>query len=124
MAIVQTINEHQFIDAFKSWDTYKNNFSYEGLKALYKELEEIAECNFPEQTIELDVVAICCDYTEFENFKDFQESFSDTDIEHIFGGSKDCLDYWTSIVLPECWIGKDSDDTEEVKHLPFIIHNF
>ena len=40
MPIVQTVNEHQFIDAFKTWDTYKNNFSYEGLKALYEELEE------------------------------------------------------------------------------------
>ena len=31
MAIVETINEHQFIDAFRKWDTYKNHFSYEGL---------------------------------------------------------------------------------------------
>jgi len=124
MPIVQTVNEHQFIDAFKTWDTYKNNFSYEGLKALYEELEQVAECNFPEQTLELDVVAICCDYTEFENFKDFQEQYSNLNIKHIFGGSKDCLDYWTTIVLPECWVGKDSDNTKEVKDLPFIIHNF
>ena len=121
--IVQTVNEHQFIDAFKTWDTYKNNFSYEGLKALYEYLEEVSEC-MDNKTIELDVVAICCDYTEFENLKDFQEQFSDTDIKHIFGGSEDCLDYWTSIVLPECWVGKDSDNTEEVKDLPFIILNF
>ena len=123
MPIVQTVNEHQFIDAFKTWDTYKNNFSYEGLKALYEELWEVSEQMHP-PTIELDVVAICCDYTEFENFKDFQEQYSNLDIKHIFGGSKDCLDYWTSIVLPECWVGKDSDNTEEVKHLPFIIRNF
>ena len=123
MPIVQTVNEHQFIDAFKTWDTYKHNFSYEGLKALYEELEEVAEC-MDNKTVELDVVAICCDYTEFENFKDFQEQYSNLDIKHIFGGSKDCLDYWTRIVTPECWVGKDSDNTEEVKDLPFIIHNF
>ena len=123
MPIVQTVNEHQFIDAFKTWDTYKNNFSYEGLKALYEELEQVAEC-MDNGTVELDVVAICCDYSEFENFKDFQEQYSNLDIKHIFGGSKDCLDYWTTVVLPECWVGKDSDNTEEVKHLPFIIHNF
>ena len=121
--IIERVTESQFIDAFRSWDTYKNNFSYEGLKALYEELEEVAECS-DSGTFELDVVAICCDYTEFENFKDFQEQYSNLDIKHIFGGSKDCLDYWTSIVLPECWVGKDSDNTEEVKHLPFIIHNF
>ena len=123
MAIVQTVNEHQFIDAFKTWDTYKNNFSYEGLRALYEELEQVAEC-MDNGTIELDVIAICCNYTEFENFKEFQEQYSNLDIKHIFGGSKDCLDYYTSIVLHECWIGKDSDNTEEVKDLPFIIHNF
>ena len=123
MPIVQTINEQQFVEAFRTWETYRYNFTYEGLRALYEHLEEVSEC-MDNKTIELDVIAICCDYTEFENFKDFQESFSDTDIKHIFGGSKDCLDYWTSIVLPECWVGKDSDNTEEVKHLPFIIHNF
>jgi len=120
--IVQTVNEHQFIDAFKTWDTYKNNFSYEGLKALYEHLEEVSEC-MDNETIELDVVAICCDYTEFENFKEFQEQYSNLYIKHIFGGSKDCLDYWTSIILPECWGGKNSNNTEEVKHLPFIIRN-
>ena len=70
--IIQRVTESQFIDAFKSWDTYKNNFSYEGLKALYEELEEVAECS-DSGTFELDVVAICCDYIEFENFK---ETFS------------------------------------------------
>ena len=121
--IIQRVTESQFIDAFKSWDTYKNNFSYEGLRALYEYFEEVAECN-DSGTFELDVVAICCDYTEFENFKEFQEQYSNLDIKHIFGGSKDCLDYWTSIVLPECWIGRDSNNTEEVKHLPFIIRQF
>ena len=121
--IIQRVTESQFIDAFKSWDTYKSNFSYEGLKALYEELEQVAECS-DSGTFELDVVAICCDYTEFENFKEFQEQYSNLDIKHIFGGSKDCLDYWTSIVLPECWIGRDSNNTAEVKHLPFIIRQF
>ena len=93
------------------------------MKALYEELEQVAECS-DSGTFELDVVAICCDYTEFENFKEFQEQYSNLDIKHIFGGSKDCLDYWTSIVLPECWIGRDSNNTEEVKHLPFIIRQF
>ena len=121
--IVQTVNEHQFIDAFRTWDTYKNNFSYEGLKALFEYLEEYSEQTHP-PTFELDVVGICCDFTEFENFEDFQAQYSCQDINHIFGGSADCLDYYTSIILPECWVGKDQDNTEEVKNLPFIIQNF
>ena len=56
--IYQTVNKHQFIDAFKSWDTYSNNFSYEGLELLYDWIDESGEDE------ELDVVAFCCDFTE------------------------------------------------------------
>jgi hypothetical protein len=120
--IVQTVNENQFIDAFRTWDTYKDNFSYEGLKALYEELEEVSEYN-DSKTIELDVVAICCDYTEYENFQEFLDNYGDK-YKYIFGGNNDCLDYYTSIILPNCWQGKDVDNHEEIKDLPFIIQQF
>jgi hypothetical protein len=57
--IYQTLNKHQFIDSFKSWDTYSNNFSYEGLSELFDYLE-----TFESEPVELDVVALCCDFTE------------------------------------------------------------
>ncbi len=61
--MIETVNKSRFIDAFKSWDTYKNNFSYNGLVALYEYLTDLEEeTNEP---IELDVVAIACDYTEY-----------------------------------------------------------
>jgi hypothetical protein len=56
--IYQTLNKHQFIDAFKSWDTYANNFSYEGLDLLYDWIIE------RDENIELDVVAFCCGFCE------------------------------------------------------------
>jgi hypothetical protein len=56
--IYQTLNKHQFIDSFKSWDTYSNNFSYEGLELLFDWLDESGDDE------ELDVVALCCDFTE------------------------------------------------------------
>ena len=43
MPIVQTVNEQQFVEAFRTWETYRYNFSYEGLKALYEYFEEIFE---------------------------------------------------------------------------------
>lgn len=61
----KTISRGQFIDAFRGWDTYKDNFSYEGLQALYEYFEELEE-NTGEE-IELDVVAICCDFSEYES---------------------------------------------------------
>ena len=58
----QTINKHQFINAFKSSDTYKNNFSYEGLEVLFNYLEDYE--NDTGEQIELDIVALCCEYSE------------------------------------------------------------
>jgi hypothetical protein len=119
--IVQTINENQFIDAFRTWDTYKDAFSYEGLKALYEELEEVSEYN-DSKTIELDVVAICCDYTEYENFKELQSDYPQ--YKSLFGGNSESVDYYTSVILPDCWQGKDVENHEETKDLPFIIRQF
>ena len=118
MAIVETIRESQFIDAFKKWDTYKNNFSYEGLKALYDYLWEVSECMDNKQ-IELDVVAICCDYTEYKNWQEFVDDYGDT-YDQVLGGDKLCLDYYTSVILPDCWQGKEDDERD----LPFIIRKF
>jgi hypothetical protein len=57
--IYKTLNKHQFIDSFKSWETYANNFSYEGLSELFDYLE-----TFESEPVKLDVVALCCDFTE------------------------------------------------------------
>ena len=76
--MIQTINEFQFEDAFKS--IRPDNFSYEGLKALYDYFEQYEE-DTGEQ-IELDVIAICCDYYEYEDLEAFQEDYSE-DYESI-----------------------------------------
>jgi len=62
----QTINFFQFRDAFGG--DYKNNFSYDGKKALFEYLE-----NYEEETnkeIELDPIALCCEYTEYESINE------------------------------------------------------
>lgn len=61
-----TINKYSFIDAFRKSDTYKNNFSYEWLTALFEYLDEYE--------IEFDMVAICCDYNEISIDKIEQET--------------------------------------------------
>ena len=55
----QSINFSQFIDAFKAHDRY-DGYGYEALKVIYNYLEEYEEETG--QEIELDVIAICCDY--------------------------------------------------------------
>jgi hypothetical protein len=59
--MIQTVNNSDFHYAFNRMDR-GSQFSYEALNLIYEYLEQ-----FEEQTgeqIELDVIAICCDYSE------------------------------------------------------------
>ena len=71
--MINTVSQNDFVDAFKS--LRPNNFSYEGLLALFDWFEMLEEdCD---QKIELDVIAICCDFSEYENLKEFQNDYGD-----------------------------------------------
>jgi hypothetical protein len=74
----QQINEYDFIRAFEQ--VRPDNFSRAGLSALYDYLEQYEE-DTGEQ-IELDVIAICCEYAEYESLEEFQEDYGD-DYESI-----------------------------------------
>lgn len=50
-----------FRDAFRAYERM-DNFSYEGAQALFEYLEQYEEDTGEE--LELDVIALCCDYTE------------------------------------------------------------
>ncbi len=60
MPIIQTVDLYTFRDAFKR--LRPDNFSYEGLEILFEYLDNLSE-DTGEQ-VELDVIAICCDYSE------------------------------------------------------------
>jgi hypothetical protein len=78
----QTVSEYQFIEGF---NTRKENFSYEGLQAMFEYFSQL-EDDLGEQ-IEFDPIAICCEYSEYENLADFQDDYGDeyTCIEDIEG---------------------------------------
>ena len=68
----QNVSEYDFRDAFK---IRKADFSYGGLKALYDYL-----INYEEDTgeeIELDPIGFCCEYSEYENLKEFQADYGE-----------------------------------------------
>lgn len=56
-----TVSNCDFHDAFRAYDRLEN-FSYEGRNLLFEMLESIEDDSGEE--IELDVIAICCDYSE------------------------------------------------------------
>ena len=62
MAIVQSINNvYQFREAFRLAGR-SDQFSYEGLEVLFDYLDNLSEDIG--EPIELDVIALCCDYYE------------------------------------------------------------
>lgn len=56
----QTINFNDFIDAFHAFKRY-DQFGYEALQVLFDYLEQYEEDTGEE--LELDVIALCCDYS-------------------------------------------------------------
>lgn len=70
----QSITKSDFTSAFHRMNRGEQ-FSYKGLIALYDYLEQYEE-DTGEQ-IELDVIAICCEYAEYESLEEFQEDYGD-----------------------------------------------
>mgnify|MGYP001010892552 CR=1 FL=1 len=70
----RTVDLHEFRESFKRMGR-ENQFSYDGLGALFNHLEEM-ERDIGEE-MELDVIGICCDFSEYENIKEFQENYGD-----------------------------------------------
>jgi len=66
------INVYQFRDEFTLVNR-KDQFSYEGLGILFDYLEQVEDDTG--EPIELDVIALCCDYTE-DTFEDAAKNFN------------------------------------------------
>lgn len=56
----QSVNFSAFVDAFHAFDRY-DQFGYSALRVIFDYLEEYEDSCGVE--VELDVIAICCDYT-------------------------------------------------------------
>ena len=67
----QTVNIYTFREAFNRMGR-GSQFSYEGLALLFDYLEE---CEDERNEMELDVVAICCDYSE-DTAEDIAEMYN------------------------------------------------
>jgi hypothetical protein len=82
------VTESSFIDAFLG-GSRADHFSYDGLVALFNYFEEL---EYDGVGIELDVIAICCDYSEVsyeEAFANYSNTFSD-DFAEAFDCAFDC----------------------------------
>lgn len=73
--MIKTLNESQFIDEWRQWEDRKDQFSYGALKALYQWYEEDEESTG--EQIELDIIAICCEWTEYDTCEEYASQFFD-----------------------------------------------
>lgn len=69
-----TVSNHAFVDAFRGSNTYKDNFTYSGLNTLFDMLSEYEESTCEE--IELNIVDICCEYSEYASLRDFASNYA------------------------------------------------
>ena len=67
----QSVNMYAFERAFKNFE--RDNFSYDGLKALFEYLEDYEEDTGEE--VELDVIALCCEYMEYDSLKEYNDDY-------------------------------------------------
>jgi hypothetical protein len=99
MAIVQSVNEYDFRDAFSKMGR-KDQFSYEGLGHLFRYFDDYSE--EIGEPFKLDVIAICCDFVECSSIEEFTSQYLDDDeIDAIQGLSPsgefiDGIEEWLS----------------------------
>mgnify|MGYP003627939915 CR=1 FL=1 len=65
------INKYDFTRAFEIMGR-SDQFSFHGLQALYEWLEEVYE---DDNGVELDVVALCCEWTQYKSIEEYNEAY-------------------------------------------------
>ena len=89
--MIQTINFWNFQEAFIKADR-ASQFTYKGKRALFDFLEEYEEDT--EEQVELDIIALCCDYVEYEDIEEFWLDYDKEDFPH-----KEAIE-WHTLFIP------------------------
>ena len=72
----KTINYYDFRTEFRAFGR-EEQFTRQGLKALFDYLEELGDdCG---EEIELDVIALCCEFVEYDSLEDFHNEYDKND---------------------------------------------
>ena len=93
--LVKNVSFNDFLEEFRRYER-EDQFTYGGKKALFNYLNELGDDIG--QSIELDVIGICCDFTEYENLEQFNNDYSYS-IGKDINDSEDIQDYTTVIPI-------------------------
>ena len=77
----------EFCDMFYNHDR-EDQFSYKGREALYNWYSDLSEEQG--EDLEVDIVAICCEWTEYNDLEDYNEQ-NGSEYEEINDLRKDCI---------------------------------
>ena len=91
--LVKTVNFNDFLEEFRNYGR-EDQFSYEGKKALYDYLNDLSKDIG--ENIELDIIGICCDFTEYGSLKEFVNDYSYTIGEDI--NDIEDIRYYTTVI--------------------------
>ena len=120
----QRVNQYDFEQAFRSHGRFggdHDNFSYEALQLLFEYFEELEDSCDTE--IELDVIAICCDFTEATK----AELVSDYEIELNSLNTEDEDEDEVSAYLQDntSYVGKtELSEYSKLKEPTFVYQSF
>jgi len=93
----QTVNFSQFCDAFRAHDRHEQ-FSYEAKRIIFDWLEQLEEDT---GGIELDVIAICCDWSEMDVDEVVNSYPAEFDPEELADMSEEDVLLWVHDFLAE-----------------------
>ena len=71
--IINNVDRYEFKRAFADHNR-ADQFSHEGFTALFEWLEELSEDTG--EPYELDVIALCCAFTEYSDLAEIQDNYS------------------------------------------------
>lgn len=80
--IIEDYDESMFISRFEDYNrvvTAENpngNFTYKGLRLLFEYLDNSHD---EENPYKLDVIALCCEFSEYKNIEEYSKDFLDKD---------------------------------------------
>ena len=90
--LVKKVYFNDFLEEFKKFER-DEQFSYEGKRALFDYLNDLSEDIG--EPIELDIIGICSDFTEYSDLKEFNDDYGYT-INEV--NSIDEVEYYTTVI--------------------------
>lgn len=73
--MIKTITEWDFVKSFDDVNR-SSNFSVAGRKALFNWFTELEEDCGMENQMELDPIAVCCEYSEYADINELKQDYS------------------------------------------------